>query len=89
MCNAIVMTILFHLQKNTTGNHEINILILQDAMRRYHHKCDTITEYIKAMEPAQKKGSEQANQNITDKMFVAMPTEAFLDVKRYPKADDG
>ena len=56
-------------------------------MRQYHHKYDTIVEYIKEMELAQKQ-SKRAKQNITDAMFVAMATEAFLNVERYPKADD-
>ena len=86
MCNVIVMTILVHLQKNETGNHEINILVLQDAMRQYHHKYNTIAKYIKAMELAQKQ-SKQAKQNITDAMLVAMAIEAFLDVERHPKAN--
>ena len=55
LCNVTVMMILVHLQKNATGNHEIDILALQDAMRQYHHKYDTIAEYIEAMELAQKQ----------------------------------
>ena len=56
-------------------------------MHQYHHKYDTIAEYIEAMELAQKQ-SKQGKQKITDAMLVAMATEAFLDAKRYPKAGD-
>ena len=87
MYGVTAMMILVHLQINATGNHEINILALQDAMSQYHHKYDTITEYLEAMELAQKQ-SKQAKQNITDTMLVAMATEAFLDVEGYPKADN-
>ena len=34
------------------------------------------------------KQSEQAKQNITDVMLMAMATEAFLDVEHYLKADN-
>ena len=33
MCNVTAMMILIHLQNNVTGNHKIDILALQDAMR--------------------------------------------------------
>ena len=55
-------------------------------MCQYHHKYATIAEYIKAMELAQKQ-SEQAQQKITNTILVAMATKAFLDIKRYPKAN--
>ena len=32
MCDVTMMAILVHLQKNVTGNHEINILALQHSM---------------------------------------------------------
>jgi hypothetical protein len=38
MCDFTAITILAHLQKNATGNHEIDILALQDTMQQYHHK---------------------------------------------------
>ena len=85
MSNVTAMTILIRLQKNATDNHEIDILTLQDAMRQYHHTYGTITEYIEAMELVQKQ-SEQAKQKITDVMLVSISTEAFLDIKCYPKA---
>lgn len=59
MCDVTAMMILVHLQKNATGNHEIDILALQDAMHQYHHKYDTIAECIEAMELAQNQ-SERA-----------------------------
>ena len=87
MCNVTAMSILVNLQKNATGNHKIDILALQDAMRQDHHPYNTITECIKAMELAQQQ-SKRAKQSITNTILVAMATEAFLDVERYPKADD-
>ena len=39
------------------------------------------------MELVQKQ-SERAKQNVTDAMLVIMATEAFIDAKRYHKADN-
>ena len=87
MCNVTAMTTLKHLQKNATYNYKIDILVLQDVMRKYHHTYDTITEYIEAIELAQKQ-SERAKQNITDAMLVTMATEGVLNGKRYLKANN-
>ena len=56
------MRILAHLQKNATGNHEIDILALQNAMRQYHHTYSTIVEYITALELSQKKNLSKPNR---------------------------
>jgi hypothetical protein len=44
MCNVTAMMVLVQLQKNATGNHEINIMALQDAMCQYHYKYNTMAE---------------------------------------------
>ena len=51
--NVLAKTMLDKLQEICLGNHEINILDLEEKMRKMHNECDTIPQYIEALEDAQ------------------------------------
>ena len=53
--NVLAKTMLDKLQEICLGNHEINILILQDKMRKMNNKWETIPQYIKALRDVQQQ----------------------------------
>ena len=75
------------LQEICLGNHEIDILDLQDKMRQMHTTCETIPQYVEAMEDAQKQAA-RARMPIADATLVMIATKAMLSTGRFPKADD-
>ena len=76
-----------NLRTHCLGAHEVDILELQDQMRILHTTTDSIPQYIKAMEKAQKQ-SKRAGNEIGDAMLVNMAIKAMLSTERFPKAND-
>ena len=78
---------LAHLRTHCLGEHEVDILDLQDQMRQYHVTAESIPQYIDAMEKAH-TASKRANNEISEAMMVNMATKAMLATERFPKAND-
>ena len=66
---VLAKTMLDKLQEICLGNHKINILVLQDKMRKMHNEWDTIPQYIKALEDAEKQ-AKRAKMPIEDATLV-------------------
>ena len=75
------------LQEICLGHHEINILALQEKMRKMHNECDTILQYIEALEGAQQQ-AKRANMPIDDATLVMYATRVMLSTEQYPKANE-
>ena len=84
---VLACEMLTHLRAHCLGEHEIDILDLQDQMRQYHVTAASIPQYIEAMEKAH-MASKRANNEISEAMMVNMATKAMLSTERYPKAND-
>ena len=69
------------------GNHEIHILDLTDKMQKMHTECETIPQYIEALEEAQAQ-VKRVEIPITNKTLAIYATKAMLSSGRYPKVDD-
>ena len=76
-----------NLQDICLSNHEIEILVLQDKMRKMHNKWDTILKYIEALEDAQQQ-AKSANMPINDATLVMYASRAILSTEKYPNAND-
>ena len=70
-------TMLDKLQEICLGHHKINILSLQENMRKMHNKCDAILSYIEALEDAQQK-SKRTKMPINDATLVMYATRSML-----------
>ena len=68
-------------QEVCLGNHEIDILDLQDKTYKIHNECNTIPQYIEALEDAQKQ-AERAEMPIEDATLVMLATKAMLATER-------
>ena len=79
--NVLAKTMLDKLHEICLGNHEINILVLQDKMRKMHNGWDTIPQYIKALENAQQQ-AKRAKMPIDDATIVMYTTRAMLSTER-------
>ena len=76
-----------HLQGICVGNHAIEILDLQDKMRVMHTKHDSISQYIRELEEAQKQAA-RAGMPITDATLVMIATKAMLATQRFPTTNE-
>ena len=65
------------LQEICLGHNDIDILALQDKMRKIHNECDTIPQYIKALEDAQQQ-AKHAKMLIDDATLVMYATRAMI-----------
>ena len=75
------------LQEICLGHHEINILALQEKMRKMHNECDTILQYIEALDGAQQQ-AKRANMTIDDATLVMYATRVMISTEQYPKANE-
>ena len=51
--DMLAKTMLDKLQEICLGNHKIDILVLQDKMRKMHNKWETIPQFIEALKDTQ------------------------------------
>ena len=79
--------LLDQLQVVCTGNHTINLLLLQEKMRRMHVSTDTIPQYIAALEKAQLQAA-RVKMPIPDNYLMMMATKAMLSSERFPQANE-
>ena len=75
--DVLAKTILDKLQEICLGNHDIEILALQDKMRTMHNEWETISQYIEALEYAQQQ-AKRAKIPIDDANLVMYATRAML-----------
>ena len=75
------------IQEMCLGNHEIDILVLQDKMHKMHNKWETIPQYTEALEDAQEQ-AKCAKMPINNATLVIYVTRAMLSTERYPKANN-
>lgn len=80
-------TMIAHLQKVALGTHKIDVLDLQDEMRKLHPKTDSVPEYTKQMERLQEQ-SERANNKISDATLVNIAIKAMLATEHHPTTND-
>ena len=85
--NMLTKTMLYKLQEIFLGHHEISILALQDKIREMHNECDTIPQYIEALEDAQQQ-AKCVKMPIDNATLVMYATRSMLSTDRYPKAND-
>ena len=85
--DVLAKTMLDKIQDICLGNHDINILVLQDIMCKMHNEWDTITQYIESLEDAQQQAKRE-NMPIDDTTLVMYATRAMLPTEQYPRAND-
>ena len=79
--DVLTKEMLDKLQEICLGNHKIDILALQDKMRKMHSDWETIPQYIKALKDAQQQ-AKRANMPIDDATLVMYATRAMLSKER-------
>ena len=52
-----------------------------------HLTTDTIAEYAESLKDAQRK-AKRANNPVSDKYLVMVPTKAMMGSQRFPRSDD-
>ena len=85
--DVLAKEMLDKLQEICLGNHEVDILDLQDKMRKMHTEVETVPEYVEALQDAQLQ-AKRAKMPIEDTTLVMIATKAMLSTGRFPKADD-
>ena len=75
------------LQEICLGNYDIDVLVLQDKMRKMHNEWETIPQYTKALKDAQQQ-AKHAKIPIGDANLVMYTKRAMLSTERYLKAND-
>ena len=65
------------LQEICLGNHEIDILVLQDKMRKIHNECETIPQYIEALKDLQQQ-AKRVKMPIDDATLFMYATRDML-----------
>ena len=80
--DVLTKTMLDKLQEIFLGNHEIDILVLQDKILKMHNKWDTIPQYIEVLKDAQQQAKhvKMPIDNATLVMYLMrdmLSTEAF------------
>ena len=83
--DMLAKTMLDKLQEICLGNHEIDILVLQDKIRKMHNEWETISQYIEALEDTQQQ-AKRAKMPIDDATLLMYMTRAMLSTERYPKS---
>ena len=78
--------ILDQLQVVCTGHQAIDLLALQDEMRRMHVTTDTIPQYIAALKKVQLQAA-RAEMPILDNYLMMVITNAMLFPERFPWAN--
>ena len=76
-----------HLQVICVGNHEIDMLELQDKMRVMHTEHYWISQYIRALEEAQQQ-AEREGMPITDATLVIIVTKAMIATQQFPTTNE-
>ena len=85
--DMLAKTMLDKIQEFFLGNHEIDILVLQDKMRKMHNKWYTTPQYIESLEDAKQK-AKRAKMPIDDAILFMYATRSMLSTERYPKSKD-
>ena len=73
----LAKTMLDNIQEICLGDHYIDILVLEDKMRKMHNEWDIIPQYIEALEDAQQQ-AKRAKILIDDATLVMYVMRAML-----------
>ena len=79
--DVLAKTMLDKLQEICLGDHEIDILDLQEKMSKMHNECNTTPQHIEALEDAQQQ-AKRTEILIDDATFVMYATTAILSIQR-------
>ena len=82
--DVLAKTMLDKLQEICLGNHKIDILVLQDKMRKMHNKWEKIPEHTEELEDAQQQ-AKCAKMPTDDATLVMYAARDMLPTYRYPK----
>ena len=76
-----------HLQAGCTGRNALDLLALQNKMKRYHIEVKGITEYINLLEDAQRQAG-RSGRTTANKTLLLFASTAMLTSERFLRAND-